>query len=75
MAPQAHGSFSFAAQSNPGPLVPEAYHRSTSSPVIARASHSIALLTRSSSSQPNPIRARSRLPFRQWMTADGDGAA
>jgi hypothetical protein len=42
-------------------------------PVMARAAQSIAAWTRSSSRRPKPIRARSRLPFRQWITADGGG--
>ncbi len=43
------------------------------SPVIAAASQSIDRPTRSSSSQPKPMSARSRLPFRQWMTVPGGG--
>ena len=73
IAPQAQGSFSFAAHAKPGPHVPDAYQRTTPRPVIARASHSIAPCTRASSSRPKPISARKRLPFRQWMTAEGGG--
>jgi hypothetical protein len=51
------------------------YQRDTPSPVIARAAHSTAARTRSSSSRPKPIMARSRLPLKQWMTADGGGCA
>ena len=50
-----------------------AFQCGSPSPVIAAACQAIARPTRSSSSQPKPTSARSRLPFRQWMTVDGGG--
>jgi hypothetical protein len=43
------------------------------SPRIAATSQPIARVTRSSSSQPKPMSARSRLPVRQWITEPGGG--
>ena len=71
-APQAQGNPSFAPQRKPGPGV-AAFQCGSPSPVMAVACQAIARPTRSSSSQPKPMRARSRLPVRQWRTTPGGG--
>ena len=50
-----------------------AFQCGSPSPVMAAACQAMARSTRSSSSQPKPMSARSRLPVRQWMTSAGRG--
>src|SRR3990172_370029 len=74
-APQPQGRCSLTAHSKPGPDVADRYQWTSPSPVMAADCQASDACTRSSSNQPKPMNARSRLPFRQWATVEGAGIA